>query len=536
MIRRTFLATATGGAAALSTSCTLARKGQTSAWTHPPPFELDELTLSDLSEGLRNGRWTSAKLIELYTLRIQSLDRQGPRLGAVIEMNPDAAADAAQLDSERRSGGLRGPLHGIPILIKDNIDTRGRMSTSAGSLALENWHAPEDAFVAARLRAAGAIFLGKTNLSEWANCRSTHSISGWSGRGGQARCPYALDRSPSGSSSGSGVAAAANLCAAAIGTETDGSVTSPSSINGLAGIKPTIGLVSRTGIIPISASQDTAGPIARSVRDVALLLSAITGIDPQDAATATSTGKSQPDYTQFLDANGLRGARLGIARKFFANHAPLDRFLSECVATLKKAGAEIIDPADLPTHGQYGAPENEVLDFEFKDGINRYLARLPAGSPARSLKELIDFNQENRQREMPFFEQELLLQSEVRGPLTDPKYLKARADCVRLSRKEGIDALLAQHKLDAIVTLTSGPAWFIDLINGDNPSVDCTTPAAVAGYPHVTVPAGLYRSLPVGLSFFGTAWTEPTLLKLAYSWEQQTKARPKPTFAPSVSS
>lgn len=404
MIRRTFLATATACAAALPTSCTSARERQRSGWSQPPPFELDELTVSDLAEGLRNGRWTSARLTELYSLRIKSLDREGPRLGAVIEMNPDAPADAAQLDSERRSGKLRGPLHGIPILIKDNIDARGAMSTSAGSLALETWHAPEDAFIAARLRAAGAILLGKTNLSEWANWRSTHSISGWSGRGGQARCPYALDRSPSRSSAGSGVAAAANLCAAAIGTETDGSVTSPSSINGLVGIKPTVGLVSRTGIIPISASQDTAGPMARSVRDVAILLSVMTGVDPQDAATTMSTGKSQSDYTKFLDANGLRGARLGIARKFFANHAPLDRFLSDCVATLKKAGAEIIDGADLPTHGQYDAPESEVLHFEFKDGINRYLARLPEGSPARSLKELIDFNQKNRQREMPFFE------------------------------------------------------------------------------------------------------------------------------------
>jgi amidase len=310
----------------------------------------------------------------------------------------------------------------------------------------------------------------------------------------------------------------------------------PASVNGIAGIKPTVGLISRAGIIPISASQDTAGPMARSVRDIAILLNAMTGVDPQDAATATSVGKSQFEYTRFLDPNGLRGARLGIARKFFENHAPLDRFLSHCVATLKKAGAEIIDPADLPTYGQYSAPEDEVILYEFKDGINRYLGQLPAGSPARSLKELIDFNEKNRQREMPFFEQELFVQSEARGPLTDQKYLKARADCVRLSRTEGIDAILARHKLDALVTLTSGPAWLIDPIAGDNYPPDCRTPAAVAGYPHVTVPAGVFRDLPVGLSFFGTAWSEGTLLTFAYGWEQQTKARPKPTFAPSVSS
>ncbi len=442
----------------------------------------------------------------------------------MLALNPDAAAIAGQLDQERKSGKVRGPLHGIPILLKDNIETRDPIATTAGSLALADWRAPEDALVAARLRAAGAIILGKTNLSEWANFRSTHSTSGWSGRGGQTKNPYALDRNPSGSSSGSGAAASANLCAAAIGSETDGSVTSPSSINGLAGIKPTVGLVSRTGIIPISASQDTAGPMARTVRDVAILLSVMA--DPDRTTRATTT--------TFLDPNGLRGARLGIARKFFATNAPIDAFLNGCVDALKKAGAEVIDPADLATHAQLPGPEQEVLLYEFKDGLNRYLARLPSDSPARTLKDLIAFNEKNRDREMPFFAQELFIQAEAKGPLTDAAYIKARADCVRLSRQEGIDALLAKHKLDAIVSLTSGPAWFTDHINGDSDPGGCTTPAAVAGYPHITVPAGFYRGLPIGLSFFASAWSEPTLIKLAYAWEQQMNARRKPGFLASA--
>jgi amidase len=463
------------------------------------------------------------------------LDRKGPELRAVIERNPEALADADRLDRDRKAGGANSPLHGIPILVKDNIDVAGRMSTSAGSLALEHWSPQQDAFIAARLRAAGALILGKTNLSEWANFRSTRSVSGWSGRGGQTRNPYALDRNPSGSSSGSGAAVAACLCAAAIGSETDGSITSPSAINGIAGIKPTVGLLSRSGIVPISASQDTAGPMARTVREVAMLLSAMTGVDPKDHATDASQGKAASDYTRFLDPTGLRGARLGIARKFFENNAAVNRFLNTQVDTLKKSGAEVVDPADLPTHEQMDAPENELLLYEFKDGLNRYLSRLPEGSPARSLRELIAFNERNRAREMPFFEQELLIQSEAKGPLTDAAYLKARDLCARLSRKEGIDALMEKHKLDAIVSLTSGPAWYIDVINGDHDTGGCTTPAAVAGYPHITVPAGFFRGLPMGLSFFGAAWSEPTLLKLAYSWEQATKARRKPDFRQTAS-
>ncbi len=533
MKRRSLLAAAIAAAAASQTSCQYVPATPASAGA-PSDFELDEVSLADIGAGLQKGKWTSERLVKLYLARIEAVDAKGPRLGSIIALNPDATSLAGQLDQERKNGNLRGPLHGIPILLKDNIETSDHTSTTAGSLALADWKAPQHAFVAARLRAAGAIILGKTNLSEWANYRSTHSTSGWSGRGGQTKNPYALDRNPSGSSSGSGAAASSSLCAGAIGSETDGSVTSPSSINGIVGIKPTVGLVSRSGIIPISISQDTAGPMARTVRDVAILLGAMAGVDPQDPATAASQNKSSTDYTRFLDPNGLRGARLGIARKFFESNGSLDAFLNGCVDALKKAGAEVIDPADLATHGQMEAPEGQVLLYEFKDGINRYLARLPSSSPARTLKDLIAYNEKNRDREMPFFAQELFVQSEAKGPLTDAAYLKARADCVLLSRQEGIDALLAKHKLDAIVTLTSGPAWFTDHVNGDRDTGGCTTPAAVAGYPHITVPAGFYSGLPIGLSFFSTAWSEPTLLKLAYAWERQMNARRKPTFAASV--
>ena len=535
MNRRAFVATSLAAAAASQTACLYVPATPVS-YSPPAGFELDEVSLADLAAGLERGKWTSERLVQLYLARIDAIDRKGPQLGSVLVLNPDAAAVAGQLDQERKNGHVRGPLHGIPILLKDNIETSDHTSTTAGSLALADWRAPQDAFVAARLRSAGAIVLGKTNLSEWANFRSTHASSGWSGRGGQTKNPYALDRNPSGSSSGSGVAAASSLCAAAIGSETDGSVTSPSSINGIAGIKPTVGLVSRSGIVPISASQDTAGPMARTVRDIAILLSVMAAVDAQDPATAAAEGKASADYTRFLDPNGLRGARLGIARKFFEKNAPLDAFLNGCVDALKKAGAEVIDPADLATHGQLDAPEHEVLLYEFKDGVNRYLTRLPSASPSRTLKDLIAFNEKNRDREMPFFAQELFMQAEAKGPLTDAAYIKARADCVRLSRQDGIDALLARHKLDAIVTLTSGPAWFTDHINGDQDTGGCTTPAAVAGYPHITVPAGFYSGLPIGLSFFSTAWSDPTLFKLAYAWEQQMNARHKPGFAASLTS
>jgi len=533
MDRRTLLlASAASGAAAWLAGCRT--EPRPAALKLPGAFELEELTLMDLAAGLGQGKWTSSKLAELYLGRIEEVDRKGPLLNAVVEVNPDAMSLARQLDLERKDNHLRGPLHGIPILIKANIETSDRMATTAGSLALADWHSSQDAFVISRMRAAGALILGKTNLSEWANFRSTRSTSGWSGCGGQTLNPYARDRNPSGSSSGSGVAASANLCAACIGTETDGSVTSPASINGIAGIKPTVGLVSRSGIIPISASQDTAGPMARTVGDLAILLSAMSGIDPQDPITAGQRGKAAQDYARFLDPRGLRGARLGIARKFFENDAPLDRFLSGCVEVLKKAGAEVIDPADLPTHGQMDAPEMEVLLYEFKDGLNRYLSRIAPGNPARTLKDLIAYNEKNREREMPMFEQELFIQSEAKGPLSETKYQQARAACLLLARKNGIDAVTSKHKLDAVVTLTSGPAWYTDRINGDRDTGGCTTPPAVAGYPHITVPAGFYHGLPIGLSFFGGPFSEPTLFKLAYAWEQETKSRQKPTFASSA--
>ena len=521
MRRRTFLGS-TLGAGALA--------AQTNASRRASSFELDEVSVSDLAASMASGRWTSRRLLQLYVDRIHAMDRNGPRLGAVIELNPDAAMIADQLDRERKQGRVRGPLHGIPVLIKDNIDTGDKMSTTAGSLALEDWHPLSDSFVAARLRAAGALIMGKTNLSEWANFRSSHSVSGWSGRGGQTRSPYALHRNPSGSSSGSGAAVAACLCAAAIGTETDGSVVSPSSVNGIVGIKPTVGLISRAGIIPISHSQDTAGSMARTVRDAAILLSALTGVDPNDPATSASQGNTQPDYTKFLDANGLRGARLGIPRKFFARNAPLDAFLNQCVDVLKRAGAEVVDPADLPSYGKWDGDEMEVLLYEFKADLNAYLSKLPEGRHPRTLAELIDFNEKNRAREMPYFDQEIFIQAQAKGPLTDQKYLDARKNCLQYTRTEGIDAAMDAHKLDALVTLTNGPACLIDWVAGDSDTGGCSSPPAIAGYPHVTVPAGLFRGLPIGLSFFGKAWSEPTLLRLAYAYEAATKARTRPRF------
>ncbi|HEY6393544.1 MAG TPA: amidase [Bryobacteraceae bacterium] len=485
-------------------------------------LNLEEVTLADLS------RYTSRAATEWYLARIDSLDKNGPRVNSVIELNPEALAIADVLDRERNTIGPRGALHGVPVLIKDNIETADRMSTTAGSLALAGSIAARDSFVVERLRAAGAVILGKTNLSEWANFRSTHSVSGWSGRGGLTHNPYALDRNPSGSSSGSGAAVASNFCAVAVGTETDGSVTAPAAVNGLVGIKPTIGLVGRSGIVPISHSQDTAGPMARSVRDAAILLSAMAGVDPRDAATVN---KGQGDYTEFLDARGLKGARLGVARKFFGGNTPTDHIMEECLAEMKRQGAILVDPADLPSHGKYDDDEFQVLLYEFKADLNLYLSGLNGKSHPRTLADLIDFNRAHRAEEMPYFEQEIFEKAQAKGPLTEKAYLDARAKCVKLSRKEGIDAVLSKHKVDAIVAPTMAPAVFNDLVLGDANWPSCTTPAAVAGYPHITVPAGLVRGLPVGISFFGKAWSEPVLLKLAYSFEQATKARRPPRFA-----
>ena len=497
------------------------------------PVVVEELTLSDIAAALADGRLTSRRLTQLYLERIDALDRRGPGLRAVLETNPHALDAAADLDGERRTHGPRGPLHGVPILIKDNVETQDRMMTSAGSLALEGWYAPKDAPLVARLRAAGAVILGKTNLSEWANFRSTHSSSGWSGRGGQTRNPYALNRTPSGSSSGSAVAVAANLCAAAVGTETDGSIVSPASINGIVGLKPTVGLVSRSGIVPIAHSQDTAGPMARSVRDAALLLSVMAGPDAADPASAAAA-RFESDYARFVDADGLRGARLGIARRFFSESAPLNSFLDECIAALKRAGATVVDPADLPMHGAAAAAEQQVLLYEFKSDLNRFLARLPAAFPVRSLADLIRFNETHAAREMPLFDQELLRQAQAKGTLDESAYQEARTACLTATREGGIDAVLCEHRLDALVTLTSGPAWLIDAVNGDTDTGGCSGPAAIAGYPHITVPAGLYRGLPIGLSFFGTAFSEPTLIKLAAGYEHAAGPRAVPRFLPAI--
>jgi amidase len=493
-----------------------------------------ELSLQDIATAFTDGRLSSQQLTQTYLTRIDRLDKGGPKLCAVLEVNPRAIEIAAALDAERKSRGPRGPLHGVPILIKDNVETSDHMMTTAGSLALQGWYAPHDAPLVERLRAAGAVILGKTNLSEWANFRSTRSLSGWSGRGGQTLNPYATNRSPSGSSSGSAVAVAANLCAIAVGSETNGSIVSPASINGIVGLKPTVGLISRRGIVPISHSQDTAGPLARSVRDAAIMLSAMSGLDPADAASAAVGNRFEADYARFLDPLGLRGARLGVARRFFADNAPLNAFLDRCVKTLKDAGATIIDPADLPMHGSYGANEEEVLLYEFKSDLNTFLHRLPPTFPVRSLAALIRFNDAHRDREMPLFDQELLRKSEAKGSLSEKAYLDARAACLKATRSNGIDAVLAQHRLDAIVSLTSGPAWLIDPVNGDADTGGCSSPAAIAGYPHITVPAGLYRGLPVGLSFFGAAFSEPVLIKLASGYESVARARVAPQFLPSL--
>jgi amidase len=499
-----------------------------------PAAALSELTLADIAAAYADGSLTSRRLTQMYLDRINRLDRHGPALGAVIETNPRALDIAAELDHERQTHGSRGPLHGVPVLIKDNVETADRMMTTAGSLALDGWYAPKDAPLVARLRAAGAVILGKTNLSEWANFRSTHSSSGWSGRGGQTRNPYALNRTPSGSSSGSAVAVAANLCAVAVGTETDGSIVSPASVNGIVGLKPTVGLVSRSGIVPISHSQDTAGPLARTVRDAAVLLGAMVGRDPADPASAAVGERFESDYVRYLDPDGLRGARVGVARRFFAENAPLDSFLDNCVEALKRAGAIVVDPADLPMHGAAAAAEQEVLLYEFKADLNTYLARLPANFPVRSLADLIRFNDAHAAREMPLFDQELLHQAEAKGSLDEAAYRDARATCLTATRTGGIDAVLSEHGLDAIVTLTSGPAWLIDSVNGDSDTGGCSTPAAVAGYPHITVPAGLHRGLPVGLSFFGAAFSEPKLIKLASGFEHAVKGRTEPHFLASV--
>ncbi|HXD16225.1 MAG TPA: amidase [Vicinamibacterales bacterium] len=498
-------------------------------------FDLEEATVRTLLQDQQAGRRTARQIAEQYLSRIEALDRRGPSLNAIIELNPDALAIADALDAERRTSGLRGPLHGIPVLVKDNIDTADRMSTTAGSLALEGSIAARDAFVVERLRAAGAVILGKTNLSEWANFRSTHSTSGWSGRGGLVRNPYALDRSACGSSSGTGAAIAASFATIGVGTETDGSIVCPSAATSLVGIKPTVGLVSRSGIVPIAHSQDTAGAMARTVEDAATLLEALAGSDPRDEATTDASRPARVDYRGALDPNGLRGARIGVARaKFFGYSDVADRMANTAIERMKQLGAVVVDPADIPNAGTYDDSELDVLLYEFKADLNAYLGGLGAAARVHSLADVIAFNEANRPREMPFFGQELMLEAQKKGPLTDKAYRDALARNARLSRTEGIDAVMDRLGLDALVAPTANPPWPMDLVNGDHFVGSSSTPAAVAGYPTITVPAGYAFGQPIGISFIGRRWSEARLIALAYAYEQATRHRRPPAFAATV--
>jgi amidase len=515
-------------------SLTIAASTARSHASEDTPFELSELSIGEMQDGMKGGKFTARSLAEKYLARIAAIDRAGPALGSVIEINPDARQLADALDKERKDKGPRSALHGIPILIKDNIDTADRMGTTAGSLAMVGARPKQDAFLVSRLRDAGALILGKTNLSEWANIRSSNSTSGWSARGGQTKNPYALDRNPSGSSSGSGVAVAANLCAAAIGTETDGSILSPSSVNGIVGIKPTVGLVSRSGIIPISHNQDTAGPMTRTVRDAAVLLDAIAGPDPRDPATAENARTNAPSYSAFLKADGLIGARIGVARNYFGFHEAVDAIMAQSLDVIKRLGAVLVDPAEIPNIGKVGEFEDAVLLYDLKADLNAYLAGLPPTAPVRTLKDIIEFNERHKDKEMPFFGQDRFLKSEAKGPQTAPDYVEALEKCRKMARAEGIDAVMEKHQLDALVAPTDGPAWLTDRVTGDHVLASSTTAAAVAGYPSITVPVGFVFGLPVGISFFGRAWSEGALIRIAYAFEQATKARKAPRFLASA--
>lgn len=531
--RRTFLQRATAIGAGLIIPGVARAAGSHSpepvgSWTQDRD-ELFEQPVTVLAERMRNGSLTSRALTQRYLSRIESIDRSGPRLRSVIEVNPDALAIADERDAERKAGRVRGPLHGIPVLIKDNIDTADRMKTSAGSLALADNIAARDAFIVQRLRDAGAVLLGKTNLSEWANFRSTRSSSGWSARGGQTINPYVLDRNPCGSSSGTGTAIAADLASIGIGTETDGSIICPAGINGLVGVKPTVGLWSRSGIIPISSSQDTAGPMARTVADAAALMGVLIGNDPRDPISARGVRESSTDYATSLNASSLKDARIGVARSTAGFNPKVDKLLDEAIAAMKSAGAIIVDPANIAGGSKIGDPEFDVLLYEFKEGLNAYLASTGSAVKVKTLKDVIEFNEREREREMPWFGQEIFIRAQDKTP-TRAAYLKARAACIRLARTEGIDATLTKHRLDAIVLPSNQPAWTTDHLNGDHYTGGNTTFAAVAGYPSVTVPMGQVHELPVGLSFVGPAWSDQLLMSLAYSFEQTTRARRSPKF------
>jgi amidase len=499
-------------------------------------FDLNELTLADLHQGIKSGKYTARGLAEKYLGRIEAIDGTGPSLHSIIEINPDALPLADELDRELNATGPRGPLHSIPVLIKDNIATADRMATTAGSLALAGSRPSRDAFLVTRLRAAGALVLGKTNLSEWANARCSYSSSGWSGRGGLTRNPYALDRSPSGSSSGSAVAVAANLCAIAVGTETDGSILAPASANGIVGVKPTVGLVSRSGVIPISHSQDTAGPMARTVRDAAVLLAALAGSDRNDPATAEGQGRQVKDYTTSLDAGGLKGARVGVARNYFGSHDAADGIVNEALSAMKRQGAILIDTSDLPKAEQLTGPETTVFQYEMKHGLNAYLSTLGPNAPVKTVQDIVAFNERHADRELQYFGQDSFKKMAEKGTLASYEYQEALAKCRRLARTEGIDAVFDKLNLDAVAAPCGGPAWVVDLVSGDRfaGSYDAISVAAVAGYPSVTVPAGFLFGLPIGVCLIGRAWSEPTLLKLAYAFEQATRARKSPRFLPTA--
>ena len=497
---------------------------------------MEGFTILELQQRQSSGELTAGALAEYYLRRISTLDQTGPKVNSVIELNPDALAIADARDQERKAGRIRGPLHGIPVFIKDNIDTHDRMQTTAGSLALEGHHAEREAHLVKRLRAAGAILLAKANLSEWANFRGDHSVSGWSSRGGLTRNPYALDRSACGSSSGSAAGVAADFCTAAVGTETDGSIICPSQTCGVVGLKPTLGLVSRSGVIPIAHSQDTAGPIGRTVSDVAVLLGVLASADKRDPATQSKRRLTQRDYTRFLEEDGLKGARLGVARNMLGPDPRLVAILESSLDVMKGLGAVVVDPVDLPNMEAFSKSELEVLYYEFKADLNKYLGALGPEARVHALQDVIRFNADNKDRVMPFFGQERMIAAQAKGPLTAKKYTNALARNHRLTRREGIDALLKKERLDAVVCISGGPAWTIDLANGDPRSweMESTSPPAVAGYPHITVPAGFIHGLPIGLSFFTRAWGEPTLIRLAYSFEQASQVRVPPRFLKTV--
>ncbi len=537
MKRRKFFQTTTLGVTAASllpvTGCKPSGQRVDKFGTVDDDFDLNEITVAQLQEEMKSGSETARSIAEHYLQRIKAIDQNGLHLRAVIEINPDALSIADDLDRQRAEGKTRGPLHGIPVMIKDNIDTADKMMTTAGSLALAGSIAKTDSQVAKKLREAGALILGKTNLSEWANFRSVNSSSGWSSRGGQTKNPYVTSRTPCGSSSGSGVAVAANLCALAVGTETSGSLVSPSSVNGIVGIKPTVGLIGRSGIIPISETQDTAGPMARTVRDVAVLLGALTGTDDRDERTQESEGKRHHDYLPFLTEDGLKGARLGVPKSLMGFNRQVDQLIINALTLMEKQGAELIEVDGDVTNGG-GGDSFTLMLYEFKDGLNRYLARTNKNVKVRTLADVIQYNRDHSEKVMPFFQQEFLLLAEEKGDLKSPEYLEAVARSLSGARENGIDRIVDQYRLDAIVGPTTGPAWVTDLVFGDRRGGGCAAPAARAGYPHITVPMGTIHTLPVGISFFGKAWAEPVLLKLAYAYEQASLHRAAPAFREQV--